>query len=554
MAFLRPVFFLLLAVLQTIQAFYGIVSVQYGGEESSREYCIMYDSKQYKLPTKLDQSAYKPLADLTPSVLCGDSKVSSLEGRVAAVMRGNCTFTEKGVHAQQAKAEGVLVISETGVTAPSFNESVKIDIPIVLLEDKDFQDLTNQGPSPEVAFYSPEPPEWDYNMIVIWLMATGTVAIGGFWAGLMGYKQHKREKRHERRDGQGHYQNVNSGDSSESDEEESEEAESVTITPPIVICWVLMVMVMLLLLFFFYSPVVYVVIALYCMGAWSGMHTTLLPAVTFAFPCKERLPLIPVFQKRPTVISAILWLGCGAFVLTWFFYCKESFAWILLDLLGICFCISVLKVVRLPNFKTCVLLLSLLFVYDVFFVFITPHFTKTGESVMVKVATGGESASEQIPVLLTVPRLCHSAFSVCNVYSMLGFGDILVPGLLVGFCHTFDLKVKSPRIYYITSVLAYGVGLVITFVALILMQTGQPALLYLVPCTVLSTLAVAVCRKELSELWNGGPKVRQETDSRPPSSATLQSTDGGHVNEAISEESLSTPTPQNHDHIESSQK
>lgn len=26
-------------------------------------------------------------------------------------------------------------------------------------------------------------------------------------------------------------------------------------------------------------------------------------------------------------------------------------------------------------------------------------------------------------------------------------------GLLVGFCHTFDLKVKSPRIYYITSVL-----------------------------------------------------------------------------------------------------
>lgn len=49
-------------------------------------------------------------------------------------------------------------------------------------------------------------------------------------------------------------------------------------------------------------------------------------------------------------------------------------------------------------------------------------------------------------------------------------------------------------------------------------------------------------------------KVRQETDSRPPSTATLQSTDGGQVNEAISEESLSTPTPQNQDRIESSQK
>ncbi|XP_063953336.1 signal peptide peptidase-like 2B isoform X1 [Lytechinus pictus] len=533
-----------------IEAYYGIVSVQYDNGQGSREYCIMYDPSQYKLPTKLEQAPYKPLADLTPSVLCSDTKLSSLEGHVAAVMRGNCTFTEKGLHAQQAKAEGVLVVSETGVTTPSLNESIQIDIPIVLLDKKDFQDLLIQGSSPEVALYSPQPPQWDYNMIVIWLMATGTLAIGGFWAGLMGYKQHKREKRHERRDGQGRYQNVNNGESSESDEEESEETEAVTITPPIVICWVLMIMVLLLLLFFFYSPVVYVVIALYCIGAWSGMHTTLLPVVNFAIPCKERLPLIPVFQKRPTVTSAILWLGCGAFVLTWFFYRKESFAWILLDILGICFCISVLKVVRLPNFKTCVLLLSLLFVYDVFFVFITPHFTKTGESVMVKVATGGESASEQIPVLLTVPRLCHSVFSVCNVYSMLGFGDILVPGLLVGFCHTYDLKVKSPRIYYITSVIAYGVGLIITFIALTLMQTGQPALLYLVPCTVLSTLAVAVCRKEVSELWNGGPRVRQETDSHTPSSATLQSTDGEQVNEAFSEDTPSPPNPQSQDHVE----
>ena len=53
------------------------------------------------------------------------------------------------------------------------------------------------------------------------------------------------------------------------------------------------------------------------------------------------------------------------------------------------------------------------------------------------------------------------------------------------------------------SVAAYGVGLVVTFVALALMATGQPALLYLVPLTLLTTLFVALRRGELSHMWHG---------------------------------------------------
>lgn len=51
--------------------------------------------------------------------------------------------------------------------------------------------------------------------------------------------------------------------------------------------------------------------------------------------------------------------------------------------------------------------------------------------------------------------------------------------------------------------LGYGIGLLITFVALALMQMGQPALLYLVPCTLLTSLAVALWRKELPLFWTG---------------------------------------------------
>lgn len=50
---------------------------------------------------------------------------------------------------------------------------------------------------------------------------------------------------------------------------------------------------------------------------------------------------------------------------------------------------------------------------------------------------------------------------------------------------------------------AYGIGLLVTFVALALMQKGQPALLYLVPSTLLTSFGVALWRKELGMFWTG---------------------------------------------------
>lgn len=34
-----------------------------------------------------------------------------------------------------------------------------------------------------VALYAPSEPVMDYNMVIIFIMAVGTVALGGYWAG-----------------------------------------------------------------------------------------------------------------------------------------------------------------------------------------------------------------------------------------------------------------------------------------------------------------------------------------------------------------------------------
>ena len=52
---------------------------------------------------------------------------------------------------------------------------------------------------------------------------------------------------------------------------------------------------------------------------------------------------------------------------------------------------------------------------------------------------------------------------------------------------------------------AYGLGLLVAFVALDVMGVGQPALLYIVPITLGTTLLVGWVRGELRQLWTGEP-------------------------------------------------
>lgn len=59
------------------------------------------------------------------------------------------------------------------------------------------------------------------------------------------------------------------------------------------------------------------------------------------------------------------------------------------------------------------------------------------------------------------------------------------------------------KIFFYSFFAAYLLGLVLAFVALSIMKIGQPALLYLVPCVLLSTIIPACIRGELKVMWTG---------------------------------------------------
>lgn len=193
-----------------------------------------------------------------------------------------------------------------------------------------------------------------------------------------------------------------------------------------------------------------------------------------------------------------------------------------------------LKVLKAPSMSSPTLLLLTAFIYDVFFVFVTPYLTSTGESIMEAAATGAAlTVKETIPMLFRVP-----SFRPNGGEAMLGFGDVVLPGILVTFLRECDARLEEdlssssvmligmdsiaarrtsafllPRSsrkegrrrwsYYLTAILGYAVGLEVTFVAMMWSNQGQPALLYLVPCTVIPVVLLASKRHELSLLWNG---------------------------------------------------
>lgn len=158
------------------------------------------------------------------------------------------------------------------------------------------------------------------------------------------------------------------------------------------------------------------------------------------------------------------------------------------------------------------IVLILFMCYDIIMVFITPLWTSNHKSVMEQVATGGKvnggEHKQTLPLLIRVPQITTDDWSVCNNTHglMLGFGDIAIPGLLVSYCLAFDHTVnikQSWRGYYISSLLAYGASLLIAIVVSTMTNDAQPALIYLVPGTLLMVVVVGWRRGELVQLLKG---------------------------------------------------
>ena len=226
------------------------------------------------------------------------------------------------------------------------------------------------------------------------------------------------------------------------------------------------------------------------------------------------------------------------------------------DYVGCSMCSMILSSVRSRTVGSVKVIMALAFLYDVFFVFVSPAIFG-GRSVMVDVASGRDQegydpvacenvpslgickASNPLPMLITVPVIGDYFGGV----SMLGLGDIVVPGLLISHVFRrdaerysrarredslspssrslssqsqsqsqspssrslFSCTLLSRYPYFLPCLVAYAFSLSVANVAVHLTGSGQPALLYVVPITVAAIEIVERRRGEgVDDVHDGG--------------------------------------------------
>jgi minor histocompatibility antigen H13 len=284
-------------------------------------------------------------------------------------------------------------------------------------------------------------------------------------------------------------------------------------------------------------------VALRAPAALRSERTISTPKIPFLLP--------DGLQFSFTGIEAFLALPALSFCV-WYYATKH---WAANNALGLAFSLQGIEHLSLGATQHGAILLAGLFVYDVFWVFCTP--------VMVSVAKSFDA-----PIKLLFPKALALALAPeapRKEFSMLGLGDIVIPGIFVALMLRYDAAISAenagkktdaatgvlpvevrPRVF-LSVFTGYVAGLIATLVAMHWSGAAQPALLYIVPAVLATTAAHGAATGDMKRLWiwhegpaaagdnlaTGGKKEEDEgAAGRSPTTAVV---------EAVVEAEASTP-------------
>lgn len=464
--------------------------------EKGGDYCFLFPAQWMKPHQESNRSRWAvnsglPTQNFTYSAMCcppsffgkKDSDGGGFSTRIASVREGDCNLFQNARLHPMNRTRGLLTLGGDAPyppwswrDRPNWGHCEEVTIPGILLNDEDVLYLLFNNLIRHLL----------YKTGIIYIMSVATVTLGSYWAGTAEKKkQHSLKSRYQAWDDLG----------------------EITIDTNICFTCTCTVMAIftLLALCCFYDYLVHVMIGVFCLYATLSLYVCLTPFMN-KLPLGKYAIHLP-YSRSCLEIRTLLLAGlCLSINATWVIFRKDDqWGWILQDLLGVAIGIYILRTVHIPTFKNCSLFLLAHLFYDVLCLIGIPFLTTTGRGIVDVIALG-TSSSEEIPFLLKAPILASTSVLDDSAFTVVGLGDIVLPGFLVAYCHRFDARVGSPGIYFLASTLAYSYGLLVTFVAATFLQASQSTLVYLVPCILLTSLAVAASRKEVTMFWTGvGP-------------------------------------------------
>ncbi|CAK4191154.1 unnamed protein product [Aphanomyces euteiches] len=203
---------------------------------------------------------------------------------------------------------------------------------------------------------------------------------------------------------------------------------------------------------------------------------------------------LPYFGLKTLDLTAS-WCVTGVFAAIFATAWFQTKHFVLNNIFATSLSIKGIESLSLGSYKVGAILLCGLFFYDIFWVF--------GTDVMVTVATKFDG-----PIKLLFNRAFATATEKAK-FSLLGLGDIVIPGIFIALLLRYDAVRAGvtrddqpfPRPFFHVNILFYVLGLLTTVIVMVVFNHAQPALLYLVPACLFSSLIQALVRGEFKELW-----------------------------------------------------
>lgn len=192
--------------------------------------------------------------------------------------------------------------------------------------------------------------------------------------------------------------------------------------------------------------------------------------------------LLPFVSKFRQVIVIGGVVGCVCSI------CLVFNPWVLSNIFGISVAMKYITHDHTNSVKTACTFLGLMAICDVLWVFATNVMSTIANSIIK-------------PVELVFPTNIHYSWKNGSMFMKLGIGDVIWPGCFLALLLRFDERLRrGERLYFHSGIVAYVIGLVVTFVMTFTFKQAQPALLYLVPACIGIPCLVAVIKGDIDAL------------------------------------------------------
>merc|ERR1712127_185573 len=343
------------------------------------------------------------------------------------VKRGECNFGTRaghlktinddgGLNYQNIHLTGVIHLSDGVLTPGTSNKTVDEQTQVLVCSiDEPFFEKLVKNTQKDVEFYPfgyfkfwpedfPEPSGWTNYLetAIIWMLAMVSMICAAKY--LQALENHKRKARLVRRNSD----DENNPEKVELIENDSEEEITVMKT----VFMVTYASVFLVTLYFLYKYLVWLMLGLFVLMS-AATFSLLLTNMAVMYAPKllgVNQPSVDLGSCGNCSLFDFCTLGGGLAVgIVWFIFRHSSWSWVLQDLMGFAFCVTIPSQLKVTNLRTVTILFAAFFAYDIFMVFGTRLITSNGDSVMVEVATGG-GTGEIIPMLFKVPKFSLTTY------------------------------------------------------------------------------------------------------------------------------------------------